>query len=40
MRDIARMERDFAKIGPQYLKFLSFDYKKRIDRLKKAAVQN
>jgi carnosine N-methyltransferase len=41
MRDIARMERDFTKIDPKYLKMLSFNYKKdRIDRLKKAVIQN
>jgi len=41
MRDIARMERDFTRIDPKYLKMLSFDYKKdRIDRLKKAVIQN
>ena len=41
MRDIARMERDFTKIDPKYLKMLSFDYKKdRISRLKKAVINN
>ena len=41
MRDIARMERDFTKIDPKYLKMLSFDYKKdRISRLKKAVITN
>ncbi len=41
MRDIARMERDFTKIDPKYLKLLSFDYKKdRISRLKKAVINN
>ena len=41
MRDIARMERDFTKIDPKYLKYLSFDYKKdRIGRVKKAVIGN
>jgi carnosine N-methyltransferase len=41
MRDIARMERDYNNIDPKYTKYLSFDFKKeRIDRLKKAVLQN
>lgn len=41
MRDVARMERDFSKIDPKYLKYLSFDYKKeRIERLRKAVQTN
>jgi len=39
MRDISRMERDFNKIDPKYLKYMSFDYKKdRIGRLKRAVL--
>lgn len=35
------MERDFSKVDPKYLKYISIDYKRdRIDRLKKAAMQN
>lgn len=35
------MERDFSKLDPKYLKYLSFDYKKdRIERLKKAVMTN
>ena len=41
MKDIARMEGDFTKIDPKYLKLLSFDYKKdRINRLKNAVILN
>ena len=41
MRDIARMEGDFSKVDPKYLKYLSFDYKQdRINRLKKAVITN
>ena len=41
MRDIARMDRDFSKIDPKYLKYISFDFKKqRIERLKKAVIIN
>ena len=41
MKEIARMEKDFVKIGPKYQKYLSFDFKKdRIDRLKKAVIAN
>lgn len=41
MRDIARMEKDYAQIDPKYQKCLSFDFKKdRIGRLKKAVIQN
>lgn len=41
MRDVARMERDFAKVDPKYLKYLSFDYKKdRIERLRNAVQVN
>ncbi len=41
MRDVARMERDFAKVDPKYLRLLSFDYKKdRIERLKRAVFAN
>jgi hypothetical protein len=41
MRDIARMERDFSKIDPKYLKYLSMKYQKvRIERLKQAVLTN
>lgn len=41
MREVARMERDFNKIDPKYLKYLSFDPKKeRIDKLKQAIIAN
>ena len=41
MRDISRMERDYNQIDAKYQKYLSFDFKKdRIDRLKKAVLQN
>ena len=42
MRDIARMERDFAKIDERYMKYLSSRDvgKTRIERLKKAVLQN
>lgn len=39
LREIARMERDFSKVDPKYLKYISIDYKRdRIDWLKKAAM--
>lgn len=41
LREIARMERDFSKVDPKYLKYISIDYKRdRIDRLKQAAMYN
>jgi len=40
LRDVSRMERDFRSIGEKYTKRLSFDYKERIEKLKRAIWQN
>ena len=36
MIDTIKMEKDFKSIGEKYLKYLSFDYKERISKIKKA----
>ncbi len=40
LRDVSRMERDFKSIGEKYIKRLSFDYTKRLEKLKHAIWQN
>lgn len=40
LRDVSRMERDFNSIDEKYKKRMSFDYKERIEKMKKAIWQN
>lgn len=40
LRDVARMERDFNSIPKHHIRMLKYDYKERIDKLKKATWRN
>ena len=40
LRDVSRMERDFNSIDEKYKKRIDFDYKERIEKMKKAIWQN
>ena len=40
LRDVARMERDFSSIPKNHIKLLKYDYKVRLDKLRKAIWRN
>jgi len=40
LRDVARMERDFNSIPKHHIGMLKYDYKERLDKLKKAIWRN
>ena len=40
LRDVARMERDFNSIPKDHLKLLKYDYRERLDKLRKAIWKN
>ena len=40
LRDVARMERDFNSIPKSHLQMLKYDYKERLDKLRKAIWKN
>lgn len=40
LRDVARMERDFSSIPEKHIKLLKYDYKERLEKLRKVIWKN
>jgi hypothetical protein len=40
MRDVSRMERDYYKLSEEHKQRLRFDYKEKIENMKKAVFRN